>query len=487
MASCTRPSEKHAWERESVGSGSSLFSSAFASLPRSSWTVCGSTYSCRATKDGQSYWSTAPLGEEDVPSRACKVDVLAALAYANDGCSVQGVERSAPRACKESHPILATPSGETVRIQEARSMPSVLDASWTCSRAPVSERTHVPERAERLGVDGDVTLLYLREREANEEDEMPRETFIADATAAPETPAETVPPPSLSQPLSQPLPSSYAETTKPSSSSSSSFVRCTLPSQSYQRACTADADCLLGPTQKKDLLWSTARSLGVDVQGGLPRFVQSLKAKVSDDLVWSEDKVRALGCTGSCSEARLKSVLGTLLQGDEAFRASVDTLLEEDADFAAARQQALAGLCAADGKCAARPRDSEVNRVRPSTRLHDGSSSSSTSTTLSKGPDGTVFYTRDGVTREAHAERCTDANARECTFATPLPSLTLDATSSLATTYRVQFGDDEYLVMNSVSARDPSECRAALCAHNAGEACPAPLCRREGEGKCVPK
>ena len=222
------------------------------------------------------------------------------------------------------------------------------------------------------------------------------------------------------------------------------------------------------------------RDLNLDMSKGLDAFMSTLKSTLNDDIEWTPIRARALEGF-SKTPAGVKTSVSTLVDTDETFRASIARVIETDPDFAVLRERARTGTCSSNGKCAAA-------RVAPTTRLYDGIADVS----LALVEDDRVLYTRNGVSREAHALRCTDENAHICDATPRAVSGSASGVSltgePLQSAYRVRFAgvDDEYLVMNTVKVRNAEDCAARLCEHNAAH-CPSSTCMLTDEKKCVPR
>ena len=72
-------------------------------IPRESISVCGKTYRCQSTANGDLFWSTK--GDVGHSSRDCNVDMLVAAAHANN-CNVSRQYKSVPVDCLRENPIL---------------------------------------------------------------------------------------------------------------------------------------------------------------------------------------------------------------------------------------------------------------------------------------------------------------------------------------------------------------------------------------------
>lgn len=276
-------------------------------------------------------------------------------------------------------------------------------------------------------------------------------------------------------------------------------------------ACAEDSTCPLPDGKEVEILWKTARHLGVSTASGIEGFMASMKATIHEGLEWSPERVSAMSSLGArggenrtTSQAQVKSSVRTLFDTDPVFRASAKAMLASDPDFADAMTEARKGSCRPNGTCAA-----TTKTARPSVRLYDGGDDETVSL-RHDAETGRVLYTRAGVTREAHAERCgpsvspSSLVAQQCDLAHVLDTVDGVATlgggkasssSSDATPvrslYRVTFGDEDLLVHNSLEARDAQQCASRVCEHNATQ-CPSSLCKVEvdatsGENSCVPK
>jgi hypothetical protein len=169
-----------------------------------------------------------------------------------------------------------------------------------------------------------------------------------------------------------------------------------------------------------------------------------------------------------------------LMATDPKFKATTKKMVDEDPEFGALRARAAQGACGTAGRCAA-------GVVAPTARIYNGEGD----VAFAPSEDGKVFYTRNGITREAAAFKC-DASPGPCAGAFAVDP-TGGATVVLSDepvqhAYRMQFAgvEGEYVVMNELQARDGANCAARLCEHNAG-ACPASVCRVSDERQCVPK
>lgn len=238
------------------------------------------------------------------------------------------------------------------------------------------------------------------------------------------------------------------------------------------RACARDADCPLSRDQQKELLWSRVKDTSAKSFSGL---LASLRNELSGDIAWNE---AIAGQLGGKTRAQLKRSLMTLMDADEKFRDSIETLVRTDAEFSDARRAASAGACTSAGRCRAAT-------VVPNTRPFDGTRS----TGFSLLDESTVMYTRNGVTREAEALRCDlDINRAVCDAAHPLDAPLLSAGDPVQTSYRMSFPgtDAEYVVMNHLAARERAQCAARVCEHNQDQ-CPASVCRVDEDNRCVAK
>lgn len=425
-------------------------------MPRDTVRVCDRDYVCRG--EDVPFWSAldAERHTTTAPSSACHLDLLAHAAHHVKGCRIDDLPGlSSTQRARLLEPYTTFTDGThvaQVSKETSTGLPNIVDATWRAVD-PVTDATHELDRVQHLGADtaSRLSLLVLKERASLPPDS--GQAFLE---------TNSLPPPASAKP------------------SVDAWHRCQASAQRTPRACATDDQCPLTKDQEWNLLWTTARDLGVDLTKGLEGFVDSMKRKVRDDLEWTPERVSGLDAP-RMSEARLKSSLRILLDTDPTFQASAHLMITQDSDFADARRKASAGACAAYGRCVA------GDRVATTSRLHDGSADVSLSL------DGDrVLYTRRGVTREARAERCDAANEelrRACDVAPVVDTPLLDASvPTVASAYRVYFPDEgrDYLVTNGVEVRDPTDCARRLCEHNR-DACPSTLCARTADGDCRPK
>ena len=443
--------------------------------PRNTVDVCGKTYTCRSSTNSTGgerlYWSAGETDANVDTSRKCNVDILAAAAYSNSHCNTERLPaKNMPFRCAVQDPFMTNGTSIAQLRGGSTSLPTILEASWTCmDDGVVTDETHEPMHMEKYG--GGITMLHVKERTTPVAPPVATQAAPPVATQA----APPVVPPVATQatpPVVPPVVQEAQQTT-----SSTKWHRCQIRSEQHQLACAVDEQCPLGDAKYRELLWSKSRELGIEMTQGLQEFMMSMKTRISDDLEWIPTNIEALEDM-SQTEAGVKSALMTLLENDDVFNESVRNVVDDDPDFATALVAARKGVCSS-GRCA-------TTRVYPTTRLYN---SEEDMVTLSLSDDKRVMYTRDGVTHEAHAQRCSEAIQSQCDLAEPVgefgqpPSLHGKAVSSA---YRVLFPgvEEEYLVMNHVEVGNKKDCAARVCEHNT-TACPASVCKRTEEGACV--
>lgn len=409
-------------------------------------TVCNKTYICRRLAEGD-FWTADPKHDAEPASRACRLDVLAAAGHANS-CDVRKTIQSTPEACTSDRPVLTNERDDLVQLRgnrDSNEMPSLLEGGWRClAPQTVSATTHEPRHMERVG---GLTFVHMDKRP----DDPP--------------PAETPPsPPEKSRPSTvgpDPVPDDGG------------WTRCPLPAPRPQpTACVVDQDCPLSPEQYKEILWAQVRDAKPTSFPGLLRHIRD---NVSNDITWSAPTRARL-----TTKTQMKNALMNMFDTDAVFRASVTAAVDRDAEFADRRNAALGGSCGVQGKC-------KASTVVPRTRLFDGTTRDVVFTVLDD--DATVTYTTpNGMSREVHAVKCTPATREACDRATEVDGATLRAgVTPLASSYRIRTSDtlSEFVVMNHISAKDPSRCNARLCELNQGS-CPASSCTLDDEKRCVP-
>lgn len=431
-------------------------------IPRESISVCGKTYRCQSTANGDVFWSTK--GDVGHSSRDCNVDMLVAAAHANN-CNVSRQHKSVPADCLRENPILRGQDGSAVQVRDAATydMPSMVEAHWKCvAKGVVNEDTHDPSHVEDHG---GVALLHLKVEEGGMEETTTPASSSSSSTVAAPSPA--------SAPRDDDAPASMKEEQTPRA-----WTTCTLSTREQKRACSVDSDCPIMDNKLNEMLLAKSRELNLDMSKGLSQFIKSLKNTLSPDLEWTSTRAKALEGF-SKTEAGVKSSIGTLLSTDPTFRDSVRNMIERDPDFSALREAARSGSCTTQGKCMS-------STVVPTSRLYDGTNDVTFSVLEDR-----VMYTRNGLVREAEAIKCSGARKKECDLVAEVveggDSLSLSG-QPMAAAYRLRFAgvDSEYLVMNNVNVRNETDCAARLCEHNASS-CPSSACALSEDGKCVPR
>lgn len=449
-------------------------------------TVCGKKYTCRRNDDlGTSYWSSIPkFGPNEAPSRECKVDILAAAGLANN-CDVKREMKSFREDCAVPNPFMTNGTSiAQVRGDRSNRMPSILEGSWTClAKGDVTEKSHKPSHTENQG---GLTMLFVTpskhpveepptddppepdDPEPPQEEPPPTETgsMQDNPDAPPSDDTEPMDKPYF-QPDRDPVPVFGASNTR----DDGGWFRCRAPNTVAQ-ACRIDADCKLSPSQYKDILWS--KMADVAKLTDMKMAVAHIQKNISDEVTW--DEANASARASFTTRAEFKKHLMTLWDSDESFRASMERVIDTDPDFTTLRANSGAGKCMT-GKCA-------VRKVRPNTRLYSGPKDTSVTFSLDEYGDR-VNYTKNGISREARAMKCDDSNRLVCDAALPLETLEL-STQGVRESYRVTFGEDEYVVMNQIATRDSSRCAMRICEHNQGT-CPSSLCKLDEDQTCVPK
>lgn len=409
-----------------------------SNIPRDSITVCGKTYRCQSTANGDAFWSTE--GDVGHGSRECKVDILAAAAHANN-CNAPS---SVPADCLRKNAILRKQDGTTVQVRDASThdMPSVMDADWKCvAKGIVNKDTHEPSHMEDYG---GVALLRLSPKSSSS---------------------------SSSDQVATPVASDDEALRR-------AWKTCSLSTREQKRACSVDSDCPIMDSKLNEMLLAKTRELNIDMSRGLSRFVKTLQNTLSPDLEWTPTRVHALEDVSKTTSG-VKSSIGTLLNTDPAFRDSVRAIVEKDPDFSTLRERARSGSCTTQGKCMS-------STVVPTSRIYDGTNNVTFSVLEDR-----VMYARNGVVREAEAVRCSGARKEECNKITEVlegrDSISLTG-RGVAPVYRLRFAgvDSEYIVMNNVNVRNEDECAARLCEHNAGS-CPSSICSLTDDGVCIQK
>lgn len=416
--------------------GDDPFGTLAAQVPRNAVSLCGSNYTCRTAADGTHYWSSA-ADDAGEPSRACRVDLLAAAAQAS-GCRVDH-DRSFPEQCLRSNPMLTSDDGTTllqVRNEQTTGMPTVLSANLKCVE-PDSPTRLTQDHMELLGNGRrQLALLHLQRR--------------------PE-PASRAP---VEEAVDAPAPSPAA----------TEWTRCAIPRGPQTAACADDSHCTLPADRAMSLMLRAARDHDVSLTS-LSAFLKGMKSKVHDGLQWSSPP-----STSRLSEAKLKTRLRERYESDATFRASVLHMIEHDVDFAELLPGARKGLCQA-GQCS----KSDPKTIS-TTPLFDGSVP-----VLFDVRDDGVWYARKGSSaRPAPSERCDASRTvrRACDLATE--ATTLSPGDAVQTTYRVRGGDDEWLVTNALEVHDPAECPTRFCEHHSAF-CPSSVCTRDSKSNCVPR
>ena len=176
-------------------------------------------------------------------------------------------------------------------------------------------------------------------------------------------------------------------------------------------------------------------------------------------------------------------------RSDGVFRDSVKATVVSDDKYLARYEETMRGACRT-GRCT----ENDRQRPTPTVQLFDG------------GHDITLFDTDGGVNftigkgrpSSIEIQSCEAENApRECRENSSqvhvLTEPRLSRSTPVAPYYRFRFSEDgtEYLLQNTVSVRgtDLSQmkerCATTLCEVNSRD-CPAPHCRRDGIGRCLP-
>lgn len=416
-------------------------------------TVCDRTFTCRRVGD-DSVWTADVAHADAPPSKECKVDILAAAGYASN-CNVRSAVRSHSEACYDTNPYLS--SGD--RVVQLRSdassndMPMVLEGGWTClPRGRVTPSTH---RATHVENAGGLSLLQFEELPPTPEQSAPPPP---PAPVAPAAPPPAAPPPAAPPPSTDP------------------WTRCSLLSTRPQPvACSVDRDCPLTEEQYKEAFWNHVRDHRTDTFG-------SFLAHIRNDLNLRWGAASSSQHRHVHTRAQMKRTLMQMYDTDDVFRASVERAVDTDADFARTRREMAMGVCGTGGKCAS-------TRTAPTERLFDAKGGQNVTFAVMEEDKG-VVYTRNGVTREAHAIRCDASNRELCDAAYDLgddPVLTRGRTP-VTTTYKIRGDGSEFVVMNHLSVRgsDATRCTPRLCELN-HNTCPSTECTIDADKNCVPR
>ena len=228
-----------------------------------------------------------------------------------------------------------------------------------------------------------------------------------------------------------------------------------------------DSDCPLTASQYKEVLWERVRNVDANDLRGL---LSSIQTDIGD-VSWTPEIAATVYDTST--RASMKNALMWLFDMDDTFRASIESTIDTDAEFASARRSLTSGACRT-GRC-------EVTAM-PRTRIFDGSTDVAFSVA-----DGTVMYTRNGVTRTVESVPCGDVADSVCDMAVPIQGTLLRPMDTVAATYRLTDPDtsNEFAVMNRLSVTDPSTCPKRICELNS-DACPSTMCRLDDTKRCVP-
>ena len=452
---------------------------------RSRATAGGRAYSCLRDSAGGHQWH-AETHEGAV--RGCRVDALLASEAAVYGSALATDDDD---ACRRPEPCLRDEKGILHCLSsESTDMPTIVDGEWQCDSAQPTPATH-----EKLGPDhhtGGLSGILLRPLTPPPEpcDEM-------DSAAAPNSPAPNSPAPIEPDP-----PALAAEDTSdiavPESAApatgAATWLRCDWFQGRSRHACAVDSDCPISDSDAFEAWFDAVNERTAAGTTSVPAFLQAAAEDATKVELCYDDTAAAVKDRSKLRKATLRARLEGLYRTDPTFHSSVSESVRSEPRVAQEAAKKRSSSCM-DGACRAGPAPS------PSTSLFDGT----TPIAFQRRSGGGLAYTRGGedATRDVPAEACEGISApSECRDpAVPVvagvrgsrPPMLIPGQATVAPGYRVEFADGAnfyvrnavqvYGTLDSQAARE--SCGAALCQHNAG-ACPAPHCRIDGAGECVP-
>ena len=211
------------------------------------------------------------------------------------------------------------------------------------------------------------------------------------------------------------------------------------------------------------------------------------------DLAWTPGLAETAG-SALLSRGTVRARLQSLHRNDPAFRASVDAMLRDEGYMREAASKERAGACTEQKVC-------RRSVTAPTMAIYDGTSRV---TFQRSAATAGVSYVREGegTVHEVPAVSCDASDAPAACRDVSVPDVDADDMAPTlqdhpkASQYRVHFHNrglhERYLVQNAVQAYGTldartarEECAVQLCARNA-DSCPAPHCRVDGDGACVP-
>ena len=467
---------------------------------RSKYHVGGRTYTCHGDESSGFLWKALDAGgDESTAVRGCHVDSLAATARVIGTVrppqgslgTLQCIQstllgrrrRNAPlcHRCEEHAgrascrlDVLRCAAHQRLVHKEPRRISGQSMETWILKPKPV-----VPK------VDDD--LATETTQNAMEEQQPMQEEEEANPLPRPQTP------PQVSVvvnevPTSEAIPEAEA---KDDPSSSSTWYQCDWFQGRTFKACDVDADC---PLEKPFDVWFDATSEMVkhDARTTVHTFLNAVADRATKvDFEWTASKPEVTS-TDKVRRSTLRARLQQLHRTDEASRASVDKMFQEEMKTSVAN--------AKDGACAATTKTCRRSLTTPTTSIFDGKQR----VTFQRTASGKVTYTRDGegivrdiLARSCDAEdapdACRDPSVEDVHSGNMAPSLSTSA--PIRPSYRLHFtssdGSTERLIVGNtidaygtIDATTRDTCAAQLCARNA-DACPAPHCQMDGTS-CVP-
>lgn len=461
----------------------------------SSQQFCGKRYTCQGTDKTGFVWREDEKGEG---VKGCSSHPLVASAY-QLGCqkSIQQIGSTASK-CLRSEPCLEDEQGELHCVtRDVTQMPTAIDGSWKCvsdSEYP-TERTHEKTGYEQLGPG--FTLMNLQKK-AHENDvadgfsEKSAERATTKSSDPPQERFDTAPTPSAppkEDTMPPPQPPSENTTSAAPSDGPERWLRCNWFERPVSQSCSVDRDCPLTDTSEFDLWFDTLvdelqiRKEGKPFSGNdfLER-VENFAMKTSV----SYPKTQELNVVQKISKVR--SQLQEVFDRDGGFRDSVKEMMHRERVLIQAHKEAVKGECVAGGCSTSLP-------SKPRTVHFDGKRT----LVFTADTEGSVSYTTDTgkVVPVVGAVLCGKTNQGDdaCTDSS-IPEIVQDqlraGVDKKAETYRWISGGSSYLIPNAISAFgtiDSTEtkeaCARRLCSVNEDQ-CPAPYCKLEGSGKCIP-